>query len=62
MKRTLHLKKDILTELTTDELASVDGGAQTGAGLCYQLSLDATCGRPSCGRNCTAISDPVTKH
>lgn len=62
MKRTLRLKKDVLTELTTDELGAVVGGADTVKTYCELLSIDATCGRPTCGRNCTAVSDPVTKH
>jgi hypothetical protein len=62
VKRTLHLTKEVLTELATDDLRGVVGGyALTRDAKCVQLSLDPTCGRPTCGRNCTGTSDPLTK-
>jgi len=61
VKRTLRLSKEVLSELGTDDLRAVRGGAQTNGELCVRLSLDPTCGVPTCGRNCTGTSDPLTK-
>jgi hypothetical protein len=62
MKRSLRLSREVLSELTTDDLRAVNGAAaQTNGDLCVALSLDLTCGRPTCGRNCTGRSDPLTK-
>ncbi len=39
MKRTLSLKREPLTDLTSDELASVQGGIPTHEGvICYVLN------------------------
>jgi hypothetical protein len=63
MKRALTLKKEVLTELTNDELVTVVGGADASAKLniCTVLSLDLGCGFPTCGPRCTGTSDPLTK-
>jgi len=63
VKRTLRLSREVLSELTNDDLRAVNGGAQTQGDVCIVLSLDriTACGSPTCGRTCTGTSDPVTK-
>lgn len=61
MKRRLFLSKDVLAELSTDELHEVAGAAATIKDLCGPLSFAPGCVRPTCGPGCTAVSDPVTK-
>ena len=61
MQRTLSLRKDVLTELTPDELTAVAGGTPTVQNLCRPLSLDDVCTRPTCGPGCTGVSDPVKR-
>ena len=63
MKRTLRLTKEVLAELTTDELRSIIGGETTGAlsiklAICQQISaaVGGDCLRPTCGPGCTARS------
>lgn len=57
-RKRLLLKKEILAQLTPDQLAQIEGGAATAGGLCAQLSIDfaATCLGPTCGPGCTARS------
>ncbi|HEU0129831.1 MAG TPA: hypothetical protein VFQ85_02430 [Mycobacteriales bacterium] len=60
--RRLVLKKEVLTQLSADELGSVVAGvpqaATAGAQLCDVLSLppQAGCGSPSCNQYCTGRS------
>jgi hypothetical protein len=60
--RTLLLKKEVLAELTTDELRSVVAGDTTGLSdrlaVCQKISLavGGDCLRPTCGPGCTAQS------
>ena len=63
MKRTLRLAKEVLGEITTEELRDVVGAAQTQGDVCLVLSLNdlTRCGRPTCGQTCTGTSDPQTK-
>ena len=60
MRRTLSLRKDVLTELTADELTAVAGGA-TVKDLCGPLSFAEGCQYPTCGPGCTGKSDPLLK-
>ena len=58
-RKHLLLKKEVLAQLTPEQLAKVEAGhAQTNTGLCAQLSIDfaATCLGPTCGPGCTARS------
>ena len=62
MPRKLILKKEILAELSTDELREVVAGnlqvLTTNAQICQQISLNpvGTCPAPSCGEGCTGRS------
>lgn len=57
MKRSLSLKKDVLAELSADDLAAVDGGAASILGGCVDLSFRADCGGiPTCNYMCTNTS------
>lgn len=61
MKRNLALHKEVLAELTADELNAVVGGQYSLGQICTdQISLKAECGRPTCGPGCTGRSDPLT--
>lgn len=65
MRRTLTLKKDVLTELTalTDgDLGAVAGGVPTGKDICAVLTLEVGCGAPTCGRGCTGTSTARQTH
>lgn len=56
MNRSLSLKKEVLTELTHDELGEVHGAAMSVLAGCVDLSLKAACGIPTCGYTCTNTS------
>lgn len=56
MTRRLGLKKEVLNELTTEELGSVAGGAVSLFGWCIDVSVRTECGIPTCGYTCTNTS------
>ena len=62
-RKPLLLKKEVLAQLTSEQLAQIEGGAQTNGGLCAQLSIDfaGTCLGPTCGPGCTARSQITTE-
>ena len=59
MKRTLHLKKEVLAELTTNELRDVIAGNNAAisqnVAICGLISLAnvTDCLRLTCGEGCT---------
>ncbi len=57
MRRSLHLRKDTLTELTTVELDAVMGAALTNGGICDKVNtIGLECTIPTCGAMCTGTS------
>ena len=66
MARKLILKKEILAELSPDELASINGGAPTqiltkDLAICAAISLEPNdgCLNLTCGPGCTGRSTVV---
>ena len=55
MRRTLALQREVLAELTTDELAAVAGAAASVLDGCA-VSVKNLCNVPTCGNTCTNTS------
>lgn len=55
MNRHLSLTKEVVAELSYDELGEVRGAAVSILGMCVDLSR-ADCGIPTCGYTCTNTS------